>query len=107
MPRAFEPVSSHSVLGSESATMPAPTWIEARRPWHTTVRMVMQESRLPGVRDVADRAAVGAAPGRLQLLDDLHRPDLGRPATACPAGKQAASTSKASLPGVELCRARG
>ena len=33
--------------GSESATMPAPTWIEARRPWQTTVRMVMHESRLP------------------------------------------------------------
>jgi hypothetical protein len=47
IPRAFEHVSSHSVFGSESATMPAPTWIEARRPWHTTVRMVMQESRLP------------------------------------------------------------
>ena len=47
MPRDLEQVSSHSVLGSESATMPAPTWIEARPPWQTTVRMVMQESRLP------------------------------------------------------------
>ena len=47
MPRAFEPVSSHSVLGSESATMPAPTWMEARPPWQTTVRMVMHESRVP------------------------------------------------------------
>jgi len=47
MPRDLEQVSSHSVLGSESATMPAPTCIEARPPWQTTVRMVMQESRLP------------------------------------------------------------
>jgi hypothetical protein len=47
MPRDFEQVSSHSVLGSESATIPAPTWMEARRPSHTTVRMVMQESMLP------------------------------------------------------------
>src|SRR5262245_29230103 len=47
MPRAFEQVSSHSVLGSESATMPAPTWMEARWPWHTTVRIVMQESMFP------------------------------------------------------------
>src|SRR5262249_13785898 len=28
MPRALEQVSSHSVFGSESATMPAPTWTE-------------------------------------------------------------------------------
>src|SRR5712692_3926162 len=47
MPRALEQVSSHSVFGSESATMPAPTWMEARPPWQTTVRMVMQESRVP------------------------------------------------------------
>src|SRR5262249_19537393 len=46
-PRALEHVSSHSVFGSESATMPAPTWIDARLPWHTIVRIVMQESRLP------------------------------------------------------------
>src|SRR5262249_28653580 len=46
-PRALEHVSSHSVLGSESATIPAPTWIDARLPWHTIVRIVMQESRLP------------------------------------------------------------
>src|SRR5262245_2066312 len=47
MPRALEHVSSHSVFGSESATMPAPTCTEARRPWQTTVRIVMQESRFP------------------------------------------------------------
>ena len=47
MPRAFEHVSSHSVFGSESATMPAPTWTEACVPWQTTVRIVMHESRLP------------------------------------------------------------
>src|SRR6266478_8493303 len=47
MPRALELVSSHSVFGSESATMPAPTWTEARRPWHTIVRIVMHESRFP------------------------------------------------------------
>ena len=29
---SLDPVSSHSVFGSESATMPAPTWIEARPP---------------------------------------------------------------------------
>ena len=46
-PRALEHVSCHSVLGSESATMPAPTWIDARRPWQTIVRIVMHESRLP------------------------------------------------------------
>src|SRR6185369_10545450 len=47
MPRALEQVSSHSVLGSESATMPAPTCMEARPAWQTTVRMVIHESRLP------------------------------------------------------------
>src|SRR5205807_4312842 len=46
-PRALEQVSFHSALGSESATIPAPTWTDARRPWQTIVRMVMQESRLP------------------------------------------------------------
>src|SRR5438094_949154 len=30
IPWAFEHVSSHSVFGSESATMPAPTWTDAR-----------------------------------------------------------------------------
>src|SRR5438094_935026 len=47
IPRALEQVSSHSVFGSESATMPAPTCTEARRPWQTIVRIVMQESRFP------------------------------------------------------------
>ena len=46
-PRAFDAVSSHSDFGSESATIPAPTWIEARSPWQTMVRIVMQESRFP------------------------------------------------------------
>src|SRR2546430_8409243 len=30
-----EHVSSHSVFGSESATMPAPTWTDARDPWRS------------------------------------------------------------------------
>src|SRR5262249_28098467 len=46
-PRALEQVSSHSVLGSESATMPAPTCTDATPSRQTIVRMVMQESRFP------------------------------------------------------------
>ena len=38
----------------------------------------MAVSRLPREVEVADGAGVGAAPVRLQLGDDLHRPDLGR-----------------------------
>ena len=37
-----------------------------------------------GVAQVADRAAVAAALDRLELVDDLHRADLRRAATACP-----------------------
>src|SRR5438876_945538 len=47
IPCPLEHVSSHSVFGSESATMPAPTWTDARGPWQTIVRIVMHESRLP------------------------------------------------------------
>src|SRR5438046_9905101 len=47
IPWAFERVSSHSVFGSESATIPAPTCTEARVPSQTTVRIVMHESRVP------------------------------------------------------------
>src|ERR1700737_1775303 len=35
----------------------------------------------PPVRaEIADRAAIDAAPGSFQLVDDFHRPDLGRTA---------------------------
>src|SRR5262245_27626046 len=33
---------------------------------------------VPRVRNVANGPAIGAAPRRLQLVDDLHGPDLGR-----------------------------
>ena len=40
-------VSSYSVAGTESATMPAPACTCATPSRHTIVRMVMQVSRLP------------------------------------------------------------
>ena len=44
---AFASVSRSSAAGSESATMPAPAWSVARRPFIVRVRMAMQKSRLP------------------------------------------------------------
>src|SRR4030095_9338908 len=96
-PRALEPVSSHSVLGSESATMPAPTWIEARVPWQTMVRMVMQESRFPEYETYPTAPAYGARwVGPILSLISMAR-IFGAPLTV-PAGKHARSTSKASHP---------
>src|SRR5687767_10679588 len=40
-------VSSYSVAGTESATMPAPAWTWATPSRSTSVRMAMQQSRLP------------------------------------------------------------
>ena len=55
MPRDFEQVSSHSVLGSESATMPAPTWMDA-------LRSVLPAGTLSGAPKV--RA--------MQIIDELE-----------------------------------
>ena len=44
--RAFASVSRNSERGSESATMPAPAWIQARPPRITQVRMAMAVSRV-------------------------------------------------------------
>src|SRR4051812_13535332 len=45
--RALSRVSSYSAAGFESATMPAPAWTYACPSSMSTVRMVMQKSRLP------------------------------------------------------------
>src|SRR5688572_11944753 len=97
IPRAFEHVSSHSVLGSESATMPAPTWIEARLPWQTIVRIVMQESRFPEYEMYPTAPAYGPRRvGSISSMISIAR-ILGAPVTV-PAGKHARRTSKASAP---------
>ena len=45
--RALSRVSSYSAVGFESATIPAPAWIEACPRSRTMVRMAMQKSRFP------------------------------------------------------------
>ena len=40
--------------------------------------MVIAKSALPFEGEVADRTAVGAATDRFELVDQLHRPHLGR-----------------------------
>src|SRR5690606_14550104 len=47
MAPAFEAISCSSRSGSESATMPAPAWMNATPRRTTMVRMVMHESMLP------------------------------------------------------------
>src|SRR3954468_3248043 len=44
--RALASVSRHSAAGSESATMPAPAWIQARPSLMTHVRIAIAVSRL-------------------------------------------------------------
>ena len=71
-------VSRHSSAGSESATTAPPT-CRCRRPRAATkVRIATDRSMSPPGCEAADRAAVGPAPDRLELLDDLERADLGR-----------------------------
>ena len=60
------------------------------------------EVAVPG--EVADRAAVGAALVRLELVDDLHRPHLRRARRACPAGSAERSTSIALDPVAQRAR---
>jgi hypothetical protein len=63
--------------------------------------MAMAVSRSPAKSHVADDSAVQAAPRRLELLDDLHRPGLRRPGQR-PAGKVAVSTSYAVRPSASV-----
>ena len=46
-PRAFDPVSSYSRAGTESATIPAPTWTDATPSRRTAVRMAIARSMVP------------------------------------------------------------
>ena len=66
--------------GSESATIPAPACSVdlASSVARAMVRMVMAVIHVARVVHVADAAAVGAAPHRLELVDDLHGAHLGR-----------------------------
>ena len=82
--------------------MPAPAWTVARPSRRTSVRIAMQKSRLPREVEVAERAAVEPAARRLELVDDLHGPDLRARRESVPAGKVATSASSASLPVGEL-----
>ena len=83
---AFASVSRYSYAGSESATTP-------RAGLHVR-DVVLDHDRadvdagveVAGVAQIADRAAVEAALHRLELVDDLHRPDLRRARRACPRG---------------------
>ena len=93
-------VSSNSRSGTEPATMPAP---------RVDVGLAVAQDRAPDrdrrveiavVAEVADRAAVQAAPLALGGGDQLHRPDLRARPTACPAGKTARSASRASSSGL-------
>ena len=58
--------------------MPAPAWMYPFFPSTSRVRMAMQRSQVAGVVGVEDGAAVDAAAGGLQFLDDLHGADFGR-----------------------------
>src|SRR2546422_9185284 len=96
IPWAFEHVSSHSVFGSESATMPAPTWTDARWPWQTIVRIVMPEPRLPQYDTYPTAPPYGPRwVGSSSSMISIAR-IFGAPVSV-PAGKHARSTSSASV----------
>ena len=60
----------------------------------TAVRIAIAVSRSPADVDVADHAAVQAAAGRLERLDDLHRAHLRRAGQR--AGREAGATARRS-----------
>ena len=62
-------------LLTESATMPAPAWTEARFPRTTIVRIAIANSRFLS-DPIQPTAPAYPAADRLLLTDDLHRPDL-------------------------------
>ena len=85
--RALLQLSWYSASGSLSATTPPPAWTYMRPSLTSAVRSAMQVSMVPSAREIADGAGVEAAPLGLQLVDDLHRPHLGRAADR--AGREA------------------
>ena len=77
-PRAFATVSSHSAAGSLRYVMPPPTWRLSRVPSATNVRIRIDVAIAPSGPIQPSDAGVRPAPHRLQLLEQLHRPDLRR-----------------------------
>ena len=77
-PRAFATVSSHSAAGSLRQVIPPPTWSVSRRPSATNVRMRMLVCIAPSGPIQPSAPGVRPAPDRLELLEELHRPDLRR-----------------------------
>jgi len=92
-------VSSHSRSGIESATIPAPAWTEAV-PLACPDRNSEIHPR-PASADVPDGSGIRTARHRLQLVDYLHRPNLGRAGHRA-GGKSGAEDVERRHPIVEL-----
>ena len=93
---AFSSVSCHSAAGSESAVMPPPTpsWVAGRRHGERADRD-REVGPVPLGVDPADRAAVDAAPDRLEVLDRLQHARLGRAGDRRRAGTSRAAGRRA------------
>ena len=98
IPAALASVSSYSSCGSLSATMPPPAvkWTVRPAHDHRADRDVQRHRAVEA--DVADRPGVDAARRRLQLVDDLHRPDLRRPGDRAAGKRRRAAGPPASPP---------